>query len=951
MSGVKMDWDRVERDLFSQTQSLALGTASYPTADRFYALSVRPPPAPSSSSSSSSSNYSSSTSLASSPPEALLRELAELRNTVQQQARRMSVMERMLTTFGESLESVNTLQFGYSERIDTLEHEHRLAANTAAHAARERAELNIQCKTLTGRLQVLEESTRAKEDTYASKESFAQLLDTTVEQVRALSSITEGARIRSTQSITLTEALIQALYELNSGASGFRLDFLTSLSSGERQRDQIVRLLIDALQQAISVSVRNQFTPAIEVMSNLFRPQIEAIVASHASTEEDLRSSIKAVHSAMQTRVDRSAETASRLETSVHECEKATLEMASDLHKLKEIHAASVSSIQGVRETQAAQRMAIDALTATQNNRQSFESIFSSSNDKIRSLAANCDALGEALHSLRLDHDSKVAELLRGLEKVKQLEMEQARKTERLEGQLKGDVGTVGLAQQNLQVRFDQLVKDVSARTTELDRSFTSVYKEVEDLKVGSRSRVAASSSSLTSEELQASVAALSQSLINLTMDTEELRSQQRQFQRSFDDDFGRLSERTVKSVEAVKEAMDALQQELLSVSDNVEGSGRMQDAKIAALKKEIVKLGSGSVGTASFGVVDTTPPARRASITSSSSAAASISPKSKTGGVFAEPTLASYQRGSTTTSASAAVKSKASSSLAGPPVSAARKTATPIISGSSSSSSIYSNKSAVIKKATTAKAKTPTIKTTNTKVKVKGKDKDKESDSGSDLEASFLQESEEELEKLQHREQELDDDSFSASEEEKEAEDLGEDEDEEDEEEEDVIGREVLSPAQRDRQEKLQNLVELSSASPAAAAALPVLSGSLLSGRSGTAGIKGTTQGGSGGTTRTPLFESDLVLGPASASASAPAPASAAAETAAAARRTVEAAATLKKESVQCMHCLRRLPRPDIVQHVASCELRTEMCPNGCGANVRVLKMTSHIETCPKKK
>lgn len=950
MSGVKMDWDRVERDLFSQTQSLALGTASYPTADRFYALSVRPPPAPSSSSSSSSSNYSSSTSLASSPPEALLRELAELRNTVQQQARRMSVMERMLTTFGESLESVNTLQFGYSERIDTLEHEHRLAANTAAHAARERAELNIQCKTLTGRLQVLEESTRAKEDTYASKESFAQLLDTTVEQVRALSSITEGARIRSTQSITLTEALIQALYELNSGASGFRLDFLTSLSSGERQRDQIVRLLIDALQQAISVSVRNQFTPAIEVMSNLFRPQIEAIVASHASTEEDLRSSIKAVHSAMQTRVDRSAETASRLETSVHECEKATLEMASDLHKLKEIHAASVSSIQGVRETQAAQRMAINALTATQNNRQSFESIFSSSNDKIRSLAANCDALGEALHSLRLDHDSKVAELLRGLEKVKQLEMEQARKTERLEGQLKGDVGTVGLAQQNLQVRFDQLVKDVSARTTELDRSFTSVYKEVEDLKVGSRSRVAASSSSLTSEELQASVAALSQSLINLTMDTEELRSQQRQFQRSFDDDFGRLSERTGKSVEAVKEAMDALQQELLSVSDNVEGSGRMQDAKIAALKKEIVKLGSGSVGTASFGVVDTTPPARRASITSSSSAAASISPKSKTGGVFAEPTLASYQRGSTTTSASAAVKSKASSSLAGPPVSAARKTATPIISGSSSSS-IYSNKSAVIKKATTAKAKTPTIKTTNTKVKVKGKDKDKESDSGSDLEASFLQESEEELEKLQHREQELDDDSFSASEEEKEAEDLGEDEDEEDEEEEDVIGREVLSPAQRDRQEKLQNLVELSSASPAAAAALPVLSGSLLSGRSGTAGIKGTTQGGSGGTTRTPLFESDLVLGPASASASAPAPASAAAETAAAARRTVEAAATLKKESVQCMHCLRRLPRPDIVQHVASCELRTEMCPNGCGANVRVLKMTSHIETCPKKK
>ena len=839
----------------------------------------------------------------------------------------MSVMERMLTTFGESLESVNTLQFGYSERIDTLEHEHRLSANTAAHAARERAELNIQSKTLTGRLQVLEETTRAKEETYASKESFAQLLDTTVEQVRALSSITEGARIRSTQSITLTEALIQALYELNSGASGFRLDFLTSLSSGERQRDQIVRLLIDALQQAISVSVRNQFTPAIEVMSNLFRPQIEAIVASHASTEEDLRNSIKAVHSAMQTRVDRSAETASRLETSLHECEKATLDMASDLHKLKEIHAASVSSIQGVRETQAAQRMAIDALTATQSNRQSFESIFSSSNDKIRSLAANCDALGEAVHSLRLDHDSKVAELLRGLEKVKQLETEQARKTERLEGQLKGDVGTVGLAQQSLQAQFDQLVKDVSARTTELDRSFTSVFKEVEELKVGSRARSlgsAASASTMSSDEdLQASVAALSQSLINLTMDTEDLRSQQRQFQRSFDDDFGRLAERTGKSVEAIKEAMDALQQELLSVSDNLEGLGRTQDAKIAALKKEIVKLGSAgsavSVGSGGVGSVGATPPARRASIVSSSSAASSISPKAKAGGGFAEPTVASILRVSTTTSAAA--KPKTSSSLAGPPVSAARKAPTPTV-----------NKSSSAKKSAATKAKTLTAKTADSK------DTAKESDSGSDLEDSFLQESEEETEKQKLREQEKLDDSFSASEDEED-----EEEEEEEEEEEDIIGREMLSPAQRDRQEKLQNLVELSSASPAATAAPPVLSGSLLSGRSGTAGIKGTLQGG--GATRTPLFESDLVLGYASASASA------AAETAAAARRTVEAAVTLKKESVQCTHCLRRLPRPDIIGHIASCELRTEMCPNGCGASVRVLKMNSHLDTCPKKK
>ena len=36
----------------------------------------------------------------------------------------------------------------------------------------------------------------------------------------------------------------------------------------------MVRLLVDALQQAIAVSVRGQFSPAIECMSNLLRPQV-----------------------------------------------------------------------------------------------------------------------------------------------------------------------------------------------------------------------------------------------------------------------------------------------------------------------------------------------------------------------------------------------------------------------------------------------------------------------------------------------------------------------------------------------------------------------------------------------------------------------------------------------------------------------------------------------------
>jgi hypothetical protein len=74
---------------------------------------------------------------------------------------------------------------------------------------------------------------------------------------------------------------------------------------------------------------------------------------------------------------------------------------------------------------------------------------------------------------------------------------------------------------------------------------------------------------------------------------------------------------------------------------------------------------------------------------------------------------------------------------------------------------------------------------------------------------------------------------------------------------------------------------------------------------------------------------------------------------TAMAARRTATAGASTadKRETIQCTHCLRRVSRNDMVQHNAICELRTEMCPNGCGAKVRAIKLEVHLKECPHKK
>jgi len=56
------------------------------------------------------------------------------------------------------------------------------------------------------------------------------------------------------------------------------------------------------------------------------------------------------------------------------------------------------------------------------------------------------------------------------------------------------------------------------------------------------------------------------------------------------------------------------------------------------------------------------------------------------------------------------------------------------------------------------------------------------------------------------------------------------------------------------------------------------------------------------------------------------------------------------KRETIQCTYCLRRFPRLDMTRHSTACELRTEICPNGCGAKVRAIKMEVHMRECPKR-
>ena len=679
-----MDWERIERDVASHTQALALGVAvggsfraSAPSASRQWGASeegggggggARSSSSGNSNNSSNSriSGIGASTNVSPPPPPSLvLTALAPPPEQSPHTAAQLQALQKSISALTDSITGLSAAHYQHGERLDTLEHEQRLSMASASSAARERAELNIQSRTLQGRQQSLEEAFRAQDGQFASKESFAQLLDTTVEQVRALSVLSEGARQRSTQSLSLTEALIQALYELNSGPSGFRLDFLASLADGDSSssqpsQPQVVRLLIDAMQQAIAVSVRNQFAPAIECMASLFRPQLDTLRQRIDEGLDEIRTRTASQVQALQVRVDRAAETAARLEQAVLESERGLLDCRGDVHKLREVQGVTSSSIQAVRESLLQQRGTVDELKATQNARLSRESEGAAARESLRAIISRVGALEEASHAARLDLDARIADMLKGQERLRGLDAEHARKIERLEGGLKADVGTVGLAQQALQQQFDVLTEGVRLRMAELERSWANgvgggggggggsgravqqAAERNEELAQAVANLALDLSDTRQAQDASAKAAEAQAQVVNSQLsELKALKAKLDDQLRAADDDFSRLAQRTGRSVAAIKEGMDALQSELVALGERCEATA----TGVVGLGKDVAALRANSIALTAPPSLTSAAAAAAVAATAASGTSPARSPaarRASVSGGFAEPTQAS---------------------------------------------------------------------------------------------------------------------------------------------------------------------------------------------------------------------------------------------------------------------------------------------------------------------
>ena len=167
--------------------------------------------------------------------------LQELRNLTVLQGKKVLSIENILSAYGGIFESSTEAQSSLIMRVDSVEKSSRDADKHMQESNRERNALNINVKSLAGKVSSLEDKLDVCNRSYATKESFSQLLDSTVNGIKGIGVVVSQSSIKSAQSISLTEALIQAIHRMRGpldvfasddadSGSPLSLDFLSSLT-------------------------------------------------------------------------------------------------------------------------------------------------------------------------------------------------------------------------------------------------------------------------------------------------------------------------------------------------------------------------------------------------------------------------------------------------------------------------------------------------------------------------------------------------------------------------------------------------------------------------------------------------------------------------------------------------------------------------------------------------
>ena len=97
------------------------------------------------------------------------REMEGLRSQLHKQSRKISMMEKMLSNYGEILSSSGDAQMSLASKLDELENDFHTSIQSSSSLARDRSELLIQTKTLSSRVGNIEQFVRTCDSQFATK--------------------------------------------------------------------------------------------------------------------------------------------------------------------------------------------------------------------------------------------------------------------------------------------------------------------------------------------------------------------------------------------------------------------------------------------------------------------------------------------------------------------------------------------------------------------------------------------------------------------------------------------------------------------------------------------------------------------------------------------------------------------------------------------------------------
>jgi hypothetical protein len=869
--------------------------------------------------------------------EYILKEMNNLRKISSEQGQRLVTYEKLLMSQGTYSETVQNDLLG---RISELEQNLANARGNASGMSNTNLlrdaddQQFIKAKyddMIYDRIGKLEDDTkdlrtRLGESVVAD---IGKMLNSTLDHVSSLGSLTEKAKKRSDQAVVLLESLLQALAgaansdELDEGDfESSMVDFFSQISVGDgsTQQKRIVHLLMDSIQKTVDRSIRNQIGPAIECLNDLFTPQLRMTESTLEKKIADVDFTLKSIHSTVFSRFEKNESILVDLQRSMSKCEDVMAVSLRDEKVLKEAVTELEENMRSVRTSAQEQKELLSAVSSRHTARQTQHLDVAGAKESVQKVQDEISAFAKNHDNVKNDIEDLKFDLVHVSEKHNLREAETDERLTRVAADAKDDFNSLRNNYRQMQAHIEQQVGELTRKFNKVERTSTKEGK-VKDASSGESPDKATSEQLRMVQEscklLDEGQDGLRQSLANVTFDFDDLKHRQ---------DF------LDKQISYLKEGKMSSSSSPSLFTGASHSSSEESVAEIAVLGDKVVRMEGAiaslreAMDTLQDEIIMLSPPEGIEKNGGNSSVdlnAVSVPDFA----VPAEPTPSKGQ------------------SIDPPDVVDGVK--------------YYSSKKVPIGTKTVAASPNECVggdikKKMDISKQLLDSDSSSDSDFASSSESSYSDEEDDIIgtkpKAVLTTAVTIDSSGPSPS---------------------DVLADQLRLRADFEREEALKRVAatKSKSSSPPAKSPIksggtidgppisavvddiekrdsppkppPIVSGSLLTG----AGRRTSRNVGfaSGPTVKSsstgkPIFETlgaSHAMPPAAPAAGAASPAELIAS---------------RKDTVQCTHCLRRLPKLSITAHSRTCELRTELCRNGCGAKVLVLKMEKHMETCGSK-